>query len=176
MVLLMGVAVSNDELLAAAVPPPASVGADDALQVLVTLGGAVTEVVGLVDKDDVGVTDRACVKPRLAQLLLGHDGSGDGGVPKLVGPHLAEGCRADDQRLLPQVVGIVLQQLLPDPGLAQAHRVSNQDPVVAGKDPAGLLDRVLLELGQLHADLPGAASVVPRSSLKYSKRAFMYTW
>ena len=96
---------------------------------------------------------------------------------KFTGPHLAEGCRADDQRLLTQVIGVVLQQFLPDPGLAQAHRVADQNTVVAGQYSAGLLYGVFLELGQLHGRLAGmAVSAVPRSSLKYSKSAFMYTW
>ena len=47
----------QNELLAAAFPPSVPVGADDALQALVALGGAIPEVVGLVNQDDVGVAD-----------------------------------------------------------------------------------------------------------------------
>ena len=46
----------ENQLLAAAVPAPAGVGADNALQVLIALGGTVAEVVGLVDQDYVGVS------------------------------------------------------------------------------------------------------------------------
>ena len=65
-------------------------------------------------------------------------------------PHFPQRGRADDHGLLAAVVGEVFEQLLADPGLAQAHGIGDQHAVVAGQDAAGLLDGILLELGQVH--------------------------
>ena len=48
------------------------------------------------------------------------------------------------------MIGRILQQLLADPGLAQAHRIGDEHAVVAGQDAARLLDGILLEAGQFH--------------------------
>ncbi len=64
--------------------------------------------------------------------------------------HIAQRGRADDDRLLTAVVGEVLEQLLADPGLAQAHAVGDEDAVVPGEDPPGLLHGILLEFRQVH--------------------------
>jgi hypothetical protein len=70
-------------------------------------------------------------------------------------PHGAQGGGADDERLFALVVGVILEQLLADPGLAQADRVGDHDAVVAGQDAARLLHRVVLELGQLDGGAGG---------------------
>ena len=82
---------------------------------------------------------------------------------ELLLPHRPERRRADDQRLLPAVIGEVLEQLLADPGLAQSHRVGDQHAVVAGEDAAGLLDRILLELGQVDGAAAELGSVLART-------------
>jgi len=128
-----------------------AVQADQALDVAVSLRVAVAEVVRLVDEQHVGVAIRPGVELLAPHLLLRQDRHGNVRLAKLVPPHLAQARRADHQRLLPQVVGEVLQQLLADPRLAQANGVGDHHAIVAREDLPRLLDGILLKLRKLHS-------------------------
>ena len=148
--LLIGVAESRMTFLCSPSRPRPPLQLDQRVQGQVAVRLVVAEVVALVDQDHVGVAVGCGVERVPAQLLHADDLGGDGGAGQLPLPHLPQRGRADDDGLLAAVVGEVLQQLLADPGLAQAHGVGDQHAVVAGQDAAGLLDGVLLELGQVH--------------------------
>ena len=140
----------QDDLLVFAVPAPAAVQLDHRVQGQVAVGLVVAEVVRLVEQDHVGIAVGRGIERIPAKLLHADDLGGDGGAGQFSLPHLPQGGRADDDGLLAAVVGEVFEELLADPGLAQAHGVGDQHAIVAGQDAAGLLDGILLELGQVH--------------------------
>ena len=160
----------QDDLLVFAVPAPAAVELDHRVQGQVAVRLVVAEVVALVDQDHVGIAvgrrHRSVSRPSSSMPTIWAAMVARGQFPL---PHLPQRGRADDDGLLAAVVGEVFEELLADPGLAQAHGVGDQHAVVAGQDAAGLLDGVVLELGQVH----GAAAELRGVLAKFFLEVFV---
>ncbi len=156
----------QDHLLVVAVSPAAAVELDQRVEGQVAVRLVVAEVVRLVQEDHVGVAVGRGVERVPAKLLHADDLGGDGGAGQFSLPHVPKRGGADDDGLLAAVVGEIFEQLLADPGLAQADGVRNQHAVVAGQDAAGLLDSVLLELGEVHGAAAQFRSVLAQLFLE----------
>jgi hypothetical protein len=118
--------------------------------------------VAFVNQDHVGIAVGRGVKRIPAKFLHADDLSGDGSVVKFPSPHFSQRGRTDHDGLLAAVVGEIFQELLANPGLAQANGVGDQNAVVAGQDAAGFLGGIFLELGQVHGAAPKLRGILAK--------------
>src|SRR5208337_906012 len=139
----------QDDLLPVAVTSPTAIELDDRIESEVAVRLLVAEVVALVDQDHVKVGVGLGVEVRPAKLLAAKNRRRNRGRLEFLRPHGSQRRRADDERLLAAMVSEVLKQFLADPGLPKSHGVGDQHSVVSEEDAAGLLHRVLLELGEI---------------------------
>ena len=148
-IVVNGRGCQEDDLFSAAIPAAASICTQQKFKICVRLGVAVPEVVRLINQHNIRISPGRWVELFAAQFFLRQDGSRDRGVRQLVLPDLPQAGRTNDQCLLPEVVGKILQELFANPCFPKTHRIGNHDAIVTSQDFSCLFDRILLNFRKL---------------------------